>query len=246
MASIRILTILVYVIAVPHGIDSRENDYIDSDPIVAAPSPWPVGTYGLLMPTDGCPSTSIYFYTGQRKFDTEDSDPNNNWSSPCHLGGWYGKNNMELQFCIKTVLDVNENAWPAGEYCIFRFGGSCPYGMSEGRVGWDDEDSDNENSHGGTLPDGVYDSNTHIDFCCQTSGSASASINLPTNDNFMLFQYNQYQCQEVDGMRATSEWFRWDTEDRNNEDYDTGSHPYKGVEDDNDDIKLHFCYYERI
>lgn len=40
-------------------------------------------------------------------------------------------------------------------------------GFSSGSVFWDDEDTFNDNSHGGYLPDGTFDSDTKIDYCCR-------------------------------------------------------------------------------
>lgn len=40
-------------------------------------------------------------------------------------------------------------------------------GFSTGYLHWDDEDGNNENSHGGILPDGSYTTNTDIYYCCR-------------------------------------------------------------------------------
>jgi CUB/sushi domain-containing protein len=40
-------------------------------------------------------------------------------------------------------------------------------GFSSGYVYWDDEDLNNDNSRGGALPDGTYDKNTRIYYCCR-------------------------------------------------------------------------------
>lgn len=40
-------------------------------------------------------------------------------------------------------------------------------GFAEGYVYWDDEDLPNHNNKGGTLPDGDYDKNTRIYYCCR-------------------------------------------------------------------------------
>ncbi|XP_072016215.1 uncharacterized protein [Amphiura filiformis] len=130
---------------------------------------WPMGTYGLLKPTTGCPSQ---WATGQRYHDTEDYSPATACSSQCHLpSGSYSISHMVQYFCMKTVdiADTDGRSWPAGQYCIFRKGGSCPGGMTGGAVYWDDENNNNVNSYSGELPDGVYNIDTRIEFCCQTS-----------------------------------------------------------------------------
>lgn len=40
-------------------------------------------------------------------------------------------------------------------------------GFNSGYITWDDEDINNHNEYGGLLPDGVYDSNTKIYYCCR-------------------------------------------------------------------------------
>ncbi|XP_072014750.1 uncharacterized protein [Amphiura filiformis] len=210
------------------------------------PITWPMGTYGLLKPITGCPNQ--WAATGLLHQDTNNyvgGGHYNSRSSPHHVSGPYSKNNMVLPFCIKRVdiADSDDRSWPAGQYCIFRKGGSCPAGMTGGSVLWDDEDDENKNRNRGVLPDGIYSINTRIQFCCQTSGHTSNPIYLPTDKNFFLFKYT-YKCQQVHGMRATSEYFFWDTENTGNDDEATGHHPYEGVVYDG--IRLEFCYYEPI
>ena len=77
--------------------------------------------------------------------------------------------------------------------------------MSSGWVHWDDEDLSNSNKVGGEVPDGYYDDNTDIDYCCQTSGFATNPIYLPVDNNFFLLKYN-HQCQEV---RDASKSYTW-------------------------------------
>ena len=67
---------------------------------------------------------------------------------------------------LRNDLD-SISEWPSGSYCIFRKGGSCPSGFSEGRRLHDDEDDSNRNSVSGQLPDGIYNGNTQYEFCCK-------------------------------------------------------------------------------
>ena len=97
---------------------------------------WPRGQYALPMEDSvlACPSSSgVYFQVGYRIQDTETLIVpligGNEWSSPCHLRGPYGKLYTQLNFCNK--VDTSEDPhydWPAGEYCVYRKGGSCPTG----------------------------------------------------------------------------------------------------------------------
>lgn len=40
-------------------------------------------------------------------------------------------------------------------------------GFAIGSIFWDDEDKNNANGRGGTLPEGNYDGNTRILYCCR-------------------------------------------------------------------------------
>lgn len=126
--------------------------------------------------------------------------------------------------------------WRAWKY-------SCFPGFDEGFIRWDDENTDNNNNYRGTLPDGKYGENTLIKYCCRTDGFATNPIILPTDQPFVLFKSNSHQCQQVQGMHAHAEWFKWDTEDwsfSGNE--KGGSIPYGEV---GRNIKLDYCYYTR-
>lgn len=48
----------------------------------------------------------------------------------------------------------------------------------------------------GNLPDGTYDRNTKIFFCCRNDGSASDPIQLPNNTPFHLVKWGD-ACQSV-------------------------------------------------
>ncbi|KAL9962437.1 hypothetical protein ACROYT_G031541 [Oculina patagonica] len=114
-------------------------------------------------------------------------------------------------------------------------------GFSEGYIYWDDENDDNINRVSGSLPDGVYDRNTKIFYCCRNDGYVTNAIDLPTDRPFVLFKAQNYPCQHVKGMHVREEWFYWD-----NEDAALGSH-YGGKHPDlvfsNNNIKLNYCYY---
>ncbi|XP_030828941.1 uncharacterized protein LOC763692 [Strongylocentrotus purpuratus] len=216
------------------------------NPNVMIPLTWPDGMYGLTQPDDGCPNTEFTWNEGSRYQDTEDKDGENGWSDPIHMSGHYASN-MQMNFCIKTVSNVDERSkwtWQPGSYCIFKYGDSCPAAFTEGWIYWDDEDKDNKNSNSGTLPSGQFGANTRYDFCCRSDGVTDRGIFLPTDDNFYLF--SQFEnCQQVDGMTVSKEWFYWDTEDKSNDDDMSSVHPYQGVYSNGKNVNLNFCYYQK-
>ncbi|XP_072033169.1 uncharacterized protein [Amphiura filiformis] len=226
-----------------------------ASPITKATTRWPRGQYGIPMDDtiSACPSNSgLYWQIGYRIQDTESIIVpligGNEWSSPCHLRGPYGKLYTQLNYCMKddTSNDPDYD-WPSGEYCVYRKGSSCPTGFTEGWIQWDDEDGvDNSNEAHGSLPDGVYDKNTLMYFCCREDRAYDTPIDLPTVDPFFLFQKNRNYCQQVNGMNVAQEFFKWDGENNlvDFKDYEGGMTPFNAGFDD--DHKLYFCYYTPI
>ena len=92
---------------------------------------WPVGVYGLPMPTSGCPTSAGFTWeTGYCFYDTDNYNPDNEWSDGLHIKGPYWGNDMYEHYCMKTVDRVSEceQEWPLGEYCVYKFGDHCPTG----------------------------------------------------------------------------------------------------------------------
>ena len=120
-------------------------------------------------------------------------------------------------------------------------GGSCPTNLTSGFIKWDDEDSNNKNNKSGTLPDGVYDHNTKIEFCCRTDGDIRDPISLPTLKPFFLLAYESAECQQVKWALVNVEWIRFDNEDTANADGQGGTYPHgAGI----DNHRIHYCYYQ--
>ncbi|XP_035688654.1 uncharacterized protein LOC118424220 [Branchiostoma floridae] len=201
---------------------------------------WPTGTYGLPRTNTGCPiAAGARWRTGFRYHDTEDNDSNNKWIPGIHFDGNLCKNNMKQKFCMKTKNEEGDGDWPSGNYCIFKKG-NCPGGFQSGWLFWDDEDDDNKNSVGGELPDGNYDRDTMIRYCCRSDGNVDTPIVLPNRKPFYLFRFKG-GCQQVKHMSVREEWFRWDDEDDDNKDDRRGAHPYDDGGSKNH--RLHYCYY---
>lgn len=129
---------------------------------------WPEGLYGLPMAINGCPvDSSINWKTGTLYQDCEDTDPRTQHSPDLHLNAFVKYGDVQRSFCMKTssVNDSNRDQWPSGKYCIYLWGKTCPSGMLEGWVQWDDENTIiiyNKNTRRGTLPTGVYDQDTWV------------------------------------------------------------------------------------
>ncbi|KAJ7370795.1 hypothetical protein OS493_029785 [Desmophyllum pertusum] len=207
---------------------------------ILATTKWPAGTYGIPRAQSGCPSSSGFTWrTGWRFQDTEDFLPSNKHSSNFHLDATVNKNDLKRSFCMKTDTssDASKPDWPKGKYCIYKKG-SCPKGLKSGYITWDDEDWFNKNSKGGVLPDGVYDKNTKLYYCCRTDGNKAEPMQLPTIKPFFLVAYESAACQQVKWALVSSEWIRFDTE-KDGDGYG-GAYPYGAGLNDH---TIHYCYY---
>ena len=128
----------------------------------------------------------------------------------------------------------------SGQYCIYKKG-NCTKGLTEGYVYWDDEAVKNINDKGGTLPDGIYDEDTLIYYCCRTDGDKFTPMPLPLISPFYLKAYNSAECQRVEGAISTEEYILYDTEDKSNKDKRYGSYPYGAGARNH---RIFYCYYK--
>ena len=128
----------------------------------------------------------------------------------------------------------------SGQYCIYKKG-NCPKGLTEGSIKWDDETDKNINDKGGTLPDGIYDGDTLIYYCCRTDGDKFKPMPLPLISPFYLKAYNSSECQRVQGAISTEEYIRYHTEDESNIDELNGTFPYGGGISNHN---ISYCYYK--
>ncbi|XP_052803159.1 uncharacterized protein LOC128233500 [Mya arenaria] len=213
------------------------------------PVTWPKGTYSLAQPKSGCPTGEFTWYEGWRLQDTETQTPDNAWSINNNFAGKLMAGEMQLEYCTKgesEPTDFDRN-WPAGDYCIFKYG-SCPADFAEGFVKWDDEDSMNRNDWQGVLPDGTYDEDTLQRFCCRSDGMPTEAIVLPTDTPFYLFQYKRDVCQKVVNMNVAEQFIRWDDEDfKTPSDSEIGTvHPgmqYWNKATGESGSEIYYCYY---
>ena len=99
----------------------------------------------------------------------------------------------------------------SGKCCVYKKG-VCPLWLSEGFLHWNDEDRNNVNKDGGSLPEGVNGSDTRIFFCCRTDGDKSDPVPLRLSKPFYLLVYGSSDCQLVKGAITTSEYIIFDNE----------------------------------
>ena len=86
---------------------------------------WPGGTYGLPMPTTGCPSDGITEWkTGWTYHDTEDDNNENQRSNIFHMPGNFTAHGIQQKFCLKVKNNGNTGSeiWPEGKYCLYKKG----------------------------------------------------------------------------------------------------------------------------
>ena len=71
-----------------------------------------------------------------------------------------------------------------GKYCIYKKYPGCPEGLTSGELFWDDQDGYQINDDGGVLPEGRYNHDTTINFCCRTDGDRDDPVLLPVKSPF--------------------------------------------------------------
>ena len=197
---------------------------------------WPRGTFSLPEPTNGCPVPNTGGFNSICARDQSASG--RELSSPFHLRSFLSSSTC-LFYCTFTTSSGGRD-WPPGSYCVARKGGSCPNGFNEGSVFWDNVDVINSNFNLGIVPDGVYDCNTRIYYCCRNDSSIDVSIALPTATPFILLRESADGCQQVKDMSVSEEWVLTDDENTLNRNELNGHHPYV---EGTTDFKIFFCYY---
>jgi hypothetical protein len=78
-------------------------------PVVQVPITWPLGTYGLMKATNGCPGDNTRWQEGWRKFDTEDTfSSHNSFSSGIqhYLAGISTRLVIIIEFEIQIDFDT--------------------------------------------------------------------------------------------------------------------------------------------
>ena len=135
--------------------------------------------------------------------------------------------------------------WQKGQYCIGKRG-SCKDldpAFIEGTIVWDDEDHSNGNRVSGAIPDGKYDHNTRMRYCCRSDGSVNNAIALPNTMPLFLWPNIDSRCQEVIGMSSRLISLLSDDEDHSNDDACYGDYPFVGGHCNVKNIRQYLCYY---
>ena len=196
------------------------------------------------MSTSGCPKADGFSWdTG---YIYQDLEVNTTTSPSFHLQAKVMSSGDVLRnFCMKTnkSSDLGRPVWPYGNYCMYMKGNSCPFGLSEGWVLWDDDNGitgNNLNHQGGTFPKGKFGQDTKIFFCCQEYGSVNNPIELPMDTPFYLIAYNGKRCQEVLKTIHTIEFIVYDTEDDINHNSQAWPYPFGA---DRYQPYIYYCYY---
>ncbi|XP_060070123.1 uncharacterized protein LOC132550122 [Ylistrum balloti] len=199
---------------------------------------WPDGTYTLLQPSNGCPPG---FSTGHRVWYPEHTGQST-FSVDNNLQGYANHSQIAWHFCTKIEAEASDT-WPAGNYCILRNGGTCPTGFSGGSITFDEDDSapSSRPQGTGTLPDGNYNTNSKLYFCCKNDGSVAIQATFPRSTPFILYPYTVASCQLVSDMTDVPGYTFFDSEPNGNVDDSDGSIPY--TTNGPPTWYIHHCYY---
>ena len=103
-----------------------------------------------------------------------------------------------------------------------------------------------KNTIKGHVPDGIYDHNTKIAYCCRNDRSPIQKITLPSRKPFYLLMYGR-DCQLVKGMTSSVEWVFWDNNDwcrGCSRSLQQGGEMHPRNKYDHENNKLYYCYYQ--
>ncbi|GFS26660.1 metalloendopeptidase [Elysia marginata] len=159
---------------------------------------FPGGSYAIPAVSSGCPDES--FTIGSR---VQVNDGKNQISETYRLPGEVTDTKVEQQFCVKDSPS-NDIHWTGGNYCIYRKGGECPAGFSEGFIQYSDHPTESEpNQVSGEIPDGEFGDDTRFEYCCVNTGfSADQELYLPSRKEFALIKRQGKNCQRVRNMHV--------------------------------------------
>ncbi|KAL9984811.1 hypothetical protein ACROYT_G007146 [Oculina patagonica] len=178
---------------------------------------WPSGSYGLPKPRSGCPSKQ--WREGFRYQDSENLENTNLKSNGSHLSGEVSPHGVRQEFCIHMDTPGEKIPWPRGKYCIYRKGKTCPTGLQEGWIRWDDENTkiDFPSSLGGELPEGIYGENTvtseYLQFDDEDQGNSNARSRIspygpaedPYNNRVYYCYYEPIPCDVTTDITCPSQ-----------------------------------------
>ncbi|KAL3856286.1 hypothetical protein ACJMK2_011060 [Sinanodonta woodiana] len=208
---------------------------------------WPVDSFAILKPIQGCPKG---FTSGSVKRFKDDKGLFSFVSSKFHAAGEYlDRTLVREEFCVKasTLKDgQSEKAkWSPGSYCILRRNGKCPQGFEAGSIQFDDYDANGKTTTTGDLPDGDYIDGTKFEFCCRNDGVHTRPIELPTSVPFTLYVGSSGVCQEVKGMRVYTESYVFFNTANSTTTSVLNSTPYIGIRSPRA-WDIFFCFYYPI
>ncbi|GFR77938.1 metalloendopeptidase [Elysia marginata] len=156
---------------------------------------FPGGKYAIPAHSTGCPDGS--FILGSR---TQINEGKNYKKSTFNIGLKVSGKNVEQKFCIHDSPPTDK-VWPGANLCLYRRGGKCPDGFTEGFVQYNDLPTQaSPNTKFGELPDGVFDNNTRFEYCCADTGFSEDNLLLPSRKPFVLIKRRGKDCQNVRGM----------------------------------------------
>ena len=165
---------------------------------------WPTGSYALPQPKEGCADDGR-FASGSRVHHT---GAGNKVSKEFDMAGGIYNESADQRFCVSEggSSQSADDVWPAGSYCIYRKGGSCPDHFNEAYVQYV-YSGEYQNSQEGSLPDGEFGANTRLEFCCRNDGFGWEPLFLPNRKPFVLIRTENKDCQQVRGMHVYKQYY---------------------------------------
>ncbi|CAD5111849.1 DgyrCDS1113 [Dimorphilus gyrociliatus] len=203
-------------------------------------SEWPKGTYGIPEPKTGCP---IGFLPGSRTRMVNGYSTSKNLSLSEEYNSVH--KTITMKFCMKTQVGKGPE-WPRGTYCIYKKG-ECPLDFFQGYIYWDDTAPlinplvPNYQKTSGVIPDGTYNANTLIEYCCRADGSSPMVLSF--SKPFFLMKYRGSNCQDVKGASVEVQESTSVDENINTNRFSGAHQTVVRVSEKGNKFRLFYCYY---
>lgn len=182
-----------------------------------------------------------------------------------HSGAWMSKNyglfgSVENDyrssgFCVAdgtagkpTNLDYGQEevVWPAGQYCLYRVGDSCPAGFKEGSIFFDNSNNYDagpiNDDLGVKMPYDRIEKDTRIHYCCREDGYIRDDLNLPPTEQFALISTGA-GCHNVRGMSTLMGWSTVRIPEAKATQFLQGAHPARPYTKATETYRINHCLY---
>ncbi|XP_046359651.2 uncharacterized protein LOC124137410 [Haliotis rufescens] len=180
-------------------------------------SDWPVGLYGLLSTSTGCPESENHGWTttfiNLTYVGNNSSDGRQTWTNNLPLLGPYHYRTIQLNLCVRMedeggggkiveAGNVSRPTWPRGSYCLVKVvPGDCPTDFRYDAMTLANYAVTTTDRDAAILVDFSADTlSFSLGLCCRDDEDPNNAFHLPTSSAFLLLQVcprYEHQCLDL-------------------------------------------------